>query len=1545
MAKAKPAGDQRGRNLIRLFLVPPTQPSKTVLCGYEWFDDDGKRSSVDRVTARQPSAAPRGLVIGLLCAAATGAEGKHTALCFDASWVLRPDLDEATGGLRLRAPGKSTWLSSLANAFGGESNKAVNDFRDKILITNSGNAEPWWRAGMIQGDTVGVFTCHLPPMVLDSQSTNFWGPELRFRLQGEKADIASEKELLNLARQYEQVGVSKFRWAQTLEPQVVELPEAYRREGDRHKLTLGAQIGGSQLGQALAPRTWWQEEVTAFLQRHANRDIAPPYLQLVAGPYFGKSWFAWQLAHESALFGRRPIFHCFRRGDSRLDNVADARRLLFDQLARQYGLSDRVELTQSDFLDALRMVRRQLTRGQVQLIIIDGLDETFGPRSSHAPDKLAELLPRPDDLSSPGVAFFLTTRPEAQLHWQKNPDHCATIAIPDKSPEFACRFVPEVEAALEAINPRLPRPAPVILLPHFAQRSGGYLGLCLKFHLGTFGQARWKEWEAHPNRIPGGVSDVLEEIWDSLLTRYAGRLPELRASLLWPALVAEPQTEHEAAALLHCSTQVAGQIARPPGQTLCPPDTLTADVLRTVWTSAGELFLADRRPDRRWQYFHTTVPEFLLRRLDRPPSTLPTEAEVAWWKHALARACVLAGADANNPAQAYALRHGVRHLLEAGLLGEAVDWLRDSKVLDTCDKVFPTEPELALQHLSTALAGAVVAEDVRNAAWLTLEHARRIEQVRQMTPFEAWENTKTQDWKTAWEYAWRVAECDAIPDRGMCWKLWLIRELDRTGRSDAATAARQRLGQAAYRRWTGPFEKLRKALLNVGETLMDSMHEAPSIYHGGPEVTHDEWSQGLNVAQGIEDDQKRAAALSTLFSGLAETDDPQGDRLIKAMNAAAIIESGWYRVEVLSALFAVLASVNNPQAGHRLDRVLKAARALEDEWCRAEALSALSPVLAAANDPQAGHRLAQALKAAREIRDGWSRAKALGALFPVLAAAKDPQAGRSLDEALLAARSIEKKISRDKALSDLFPVLAKADDPLAGNRLDVALKAESAIWDECHRAEAMRDMFTVLALANYPQSGYRLDKALETVRLIGEEWYRAEAMSALFPQLAFANDPQSGDRLDKALDAARAIGEEQARANALRALFSVLAAANDPNSSRRLDEALDAAQAIESDCYRTKALIALFPVLAVANDPQSGNRQGQALKAARGIKVGWGRAEALGALFPILAAAKDTQAVLCLDEALEDARVVEHEVVPGESLAALIPVLAVANDPQAGHRLRQALKAARGIKNQWGRAKALGALFPVLAAANDPQAVLCLDDAMKAARGIRGEWGRAKALGILFPVLAKASDPRASSCLDEALAAAQAIESEESRSWVLLDLFSELAKANDPRASSCLDEALAAAQAIESEASRSYRLRALLPVLAAAKDPEARRRLDEALKAVRAIGVGQLQYWALSALLPVRAEAENPSVSEAVSDFIKALRQHNLGTSLLSEISRELSELDRRQALPAVLILLEFSGRHLHTALAALLALAKLLPEHRSDIAKWLGDTPNKPPW
>ncbi len=150
------------------------------------------------------------------------------------------------------------------------------------------------------------------------------------------------------------------------------------------------------------------------------------YLLLVAGPIFGKSAFITYLIRSSG----DPIAHHFIKSGQGdwdvpeliLESLTAQLRWIFALPARD---NERNMVPAARFNTVLDRASKRLDAGQRTVVLVDGLDEAFGPHGRFTGTALPGVFPR--ELPA-GIRIVLRSRPGEHLNWLADHTLCRQIA-------------------------------------------------------------------------------------------------------------------------------------------------------------------------------------------------------------------------------------------------------------------------------------------------------------------------------------------------------------------------------------------------------------------------------------------------------------------------------------------------------------------------------------------------------------------------------------------------------------------------------------------------------------------------------------------------------------------------------------------------------------------------------------------------------------------------------------------------------------------------------------------------------------------------------------------------------------------------------------------------------------------------------------------------------------------------------------------------------------------------------------------------------------
>jgi predicted nucleic acid-binding OB-fold protein len=917
----------------------------------------------------------------------------------------------------------------------------------------------------------------------------------------------------------------------------------------------------------------------------------------------------------------------------------------------------------------------------------------------------------------------------------------------------------------------------------------------------------------------------------------------------------------------------------------------------------GHLMLQQRpTPDGEtgWTIYHNSFRQHLLQ--SRKVSRYRKWAQKRWlevckdWK---------ALASQEPPLYRYVLRHYDEHLYDKWRMSNE-QMTYDALCQLALDPDFkqaqiqhlPNEPNLPLKTVQLALDVAIKLEDAPMMARLLMEHAKRA-QSEEETPLEAWRRGYR-------ERALRMAT-EIIFERdhklGTLWCLLLAWVAESEGEREWA----KRFLDEVLKRWEGA--KLTELKYWQGEMAVFLLGEVWQV-EGAIEVaglvlddeskrklaaswaSKEVFDQALKVAEGIEEEWKRAEALGEIAVEMAKA-----GMFDQALKVAEGIEDEWRRAEALREIAKEMAKAGmEERAKEVFDQALKVAEGIEDEWRRAEALREIAKEMAKAGmEERAKEVFGQALKVAEEIEEAWWRAWALRDIaggmakagmfgqalkvaegiegewwraWALIAIAEGMAEAGMFDQALKVAEGIEEADERAEALRDIAGGVAKAgmfDQALkvaegieeAGKRtgalraiaggmakagmFDQALRVAEGIEEAWWRAWALRDIAGGMVKAGMTDWAKEVfGQALKVAEGIEEAWWRAWALRDIAGGMVKAGMTDwAKEVFGQALKVAEGIEEAGKRAEALRDIAGGMAKAGMTDWAKEVfGQALKVAEGIEEAGKRTGALRAIAGGMAKAG------MFDQALRVAEGIEDEWRRAEALREIAKEMAkAGMEERAKEVFDQALKVAEGIEEADERAEALRDIAGGMVKAGMTDwAKEVFGQALKVAEGIEEAGKRTGALRDIAGGMVKAG------MFDQALRVAEGIEDEWRRAEALREIAKEMAKAGmEERAKEVFDQALKVAEGIEDEWRRAEALREIAKEMAKAGmEERAKEVFDQALKVAEGIEEAWWRAWALRDIAGgMVKAGMTDWAKEVFGQALKVAEGIEEAWWRAWAL----------------------------------------------------------------------------------------------------
>jgi hypothetical protein len=667
-----------------------------------------------------------------------------------------------------------------------------------------------------------------------------------------RCEIHSHPELLNafLVEQLEPL----HPMLRALAAQLSQLTEQLAQDRTHSRsVAEAAQIGGFDVSRHyrrvldLLPepgfrREWFEQQFEAWVG-DAMAGRAPPYLVLQAGPQFGKSWLAASILRSWQSAGHKVAYHAFRRNEGFV-SPTEAYRSLGRQLCELHGLPPSRCESQRDFIEIIDAVTvRQRDRGLAgTLVIVDGLDEAFGP-GGRLPIDAQDFLPELSHREEPvGVVFLVTLRPEFGVLWSGDARRCRMVRLPNRQ-----ELVDEVGTALTHLcetrreaHEAIP---PAHLLPEFARAADGQLGAACDIFLRA-GSEAWDRWEQDLGAIPQGVIPSMLGLWSDLQQRGQQRGLDHR-DLTWVctllALAKEPLTFEQLTLLDDLALREPYLDHRPLSLTRAGANAKLPDILQHCACLFAE---PDGERPRRFGFRHSIFAELVQRVGGVDSDHLPAEDVVAFAAHLFGYVGLTEWSRQKSPLRGYALRHALLHLDDVEEHEALLSLIATPGFLDSLEALDPDRPDLHLEALglgAEVLCAQGFPTDCAELLALAFLHSSLSEQSASETPLQALE-------------AAGIARAAGVigrvrnPNRQFLQVLIVAIKLEEQGRRGDATAWLQRAGDilpsfAAFE----PDTQLAGALLRRLATLhpADSLALAMRVL---PDSQLKEWMKGCDRA-------------------------------------------------------------------------------------------------------------------------------------------------------------------------------------------------------------------------------------------------------------------------------------------------------------------------------------------------------------------------------------------------------------------------------------------------------------------------------------------------------------------------------------------------------------------------------------------------------------------------------------------------------------------------------------------------------------------------
>lgn len=426
----------------------------------------------------------------------------------------------------------------------------------------------------------------------------------------------------------------------------------------------------------MVPQTWILDPVREFLASPRGG-----YLLLTATAGFGKTAVTAQIVKE-LLADRPAALHLIKRDlgwddpTAMLDALSTQIALAFNIHPRSIAATGSSPLIQSQnrFLELLRRAGGDPSDRGSLVVVIDGMDEAFGPEGRFAQVAFPGVLPTAERLRENGVKIILTSRPGEHLGWlagSQIPHELALDARNQNQRSSIRQFLAE-EAQ------RLSLPITNELLDQLADATEGAFVIARRFlDPEVTSREELAVWANDPSRIPRGIDGWLAEQWHRLFNQ--GKIPKelpIRAIVALLVAAREPLSQATWEELLAEAEQM---MKRDPNRAndleinRASPRNLR-DVFGEVVSLLGSFLeappagLSNESPVK---FFHTRFGEFAREQLREGKGIDAKALDEA--HRFLAHMGTTWKATRSNVARDYARKHVVYHGVQATLFDEIVE--------------------------------------------------------------------------------------------------------------------------------------------------------------------------------------------------------------------------------------------------------------------------------------------------------------------------------------------------------------------------------------------------------------------------------------------------------------------------------------------------------------------------------------------------------------------------------------------------------------------------------------------------------------------------------------------------------------------------------------------------------------------------------------------------------------------------------------------------------------------------------------------------------
>lgn len=811
----------------------------------------------------------------------------------------------------------------------------------------------------------------------------------------------------------------------------------------------------------------------------------------------------------------------------------------------------------------------------------------------------------------------------------------------------------------------------------------------------------------------------------------------------------------------------------------------------------------------------------------------------------------------------YALRHYALHLHESKRWGELFALARNLLFRNTQEQAFPHNPNLTLQPLQLALQRSAEIDDAGAMAEFLLMHAKQLIEITQESPLDTLRTGQIQR-------AWELADLFEI-ERSILWYLLLVWELKDTGRLEHARATLERLmrkelpklSEQEHPHWQGKYatyllryvpDVSEDALNPLQEQLLGDDESRAALCEGLTKRVR--FSEALETAQRIENDQRRAPALREIAKAQAEAGEKEAARetFASALQTAQ-------RIEDASSCALAISEIAKTQIGvSEIAAAIETTKRIKGDYWRAEALSEIAKAQAEEGQKEAAREtFAAAIETAKLVGSPLSPTQALKYI-----AKAQTEAGEMV-AAIETAQSIESDWlrSREEALREIAKAQAQAGDFTAA--LETAQSIENVAW----RSSAQIEVAIAQAQAGDKEAARQtFTTALQTARRIEGERQRAEALREIAKAQAkageketaretFATAIETAQRIERtegwgdywretalteiakaqaeagyiaaAIETANSIGSGWKPAYALSEIAKVQAKAGN------IAAAIETAQSIELVYWRVESLIQIAEVQDAAGEKEAAREIfAAALQTAQRIKDEEERAFALSEIAKVQVEAGGKEAAReTFVAAIETTQSIEHEsslalIETAKAQAEAGDISAAIQTAKSIENAERRVESLREIKEDvylcegkaaW-RAKTLREIAEAQVETGEKESAQeTFAAALETTWGIEGEWELAWVLGGIARAQAEAGEIAA------AIETAQRIPNYYRRAFALSEIAMAQAQAGEKKgAKETITVIMEMAKAIESALSRTEVLRETAKAQAAVGEKEAAGR-------------------------------------------------------------------------------------------------------------------------